>query len=162
MRNESGMRPSTSWLRVGDRAPTDLVDTRLQLHWAAQVVSAVGTTLLPAADDDSHTSLEWLAQSAMLASRLTADAPGCRGALRVSDLRLYLLNEGGTTIAEHALHGITVDQGIVWLEHEIAAFWRHPLPQPLRRRQLDLPDHAVGRGAAFCVTDAVAFAEPPW
>jgi len=159
MRNEPDTSPSPGWLQVGERAPTDLVDARLQLHWAAQLVSAVGTTLLPAAADDSHTNLEWLAAPGLLAGRLTADAPRCRAALRVTDLRLYLLNEGGAAIAEHALHGMTVDQGIVWLEQEIAAFWQHPLPKPLRRRQFDLPDHGVGRGGQFCTPDAAAFAE---
>src|SRR5438094_351605 len=91
--------PSTGWLQVGERASTDLVDARLQLHWAAQVVSAVGTTLLPAAADDSHTNLEWLAEPALLAGRLTAAAPRCRAALRPADLRLYVLNERDASIA---------------------------------------------------------------
>jgi hypothetical protein len=159
MRIEPETSPSTGWLRVGDRAPTDLVDARLQLHWAAQLASAVGTTLLAAAADDSHTNLEWLAEPAVLAGRLTADPPRCRAAVRPADLQLCLLDERGATIAEHALHGLTIGQGLVWLEHEIAAFRQGPLPEPLRRRELDLPDHAVGRGAVFSVTDGAAFAE---
>jgi hypothetical protein len=159
MRNEPEAISSTGWLQVGERAPTDLVDARLQLHWAVQLVSAVGTTLLPAAVDDSHTNLEWLAEPGVLASRPTADAPRCRAALRVTDLRLYLLNEDGVASAQHALDGMTLDQGLVWLEQEIAAFWQHPLPKPLRRPQLDLPDHAAGRGAVFRVLDAAAFTE---
>jgi hypothetical protein len=151
MRNEPGAIPSTGWLQVGERAPTDLVDARFQLHWAVQLVSAVGTTLLPAAADDSHTNLEWLPEPGLLAGRLTADARRCRAALRVTDLRLYVLNEDGAASAQHALDGMTLDQGLVWLEQEIAAFWQHPLPKPLRRPQLDLPDHAVGRGAVFRV-----------
>ena len=95
MQDEPEALPSTGWLQVGERAPTDLVDARLQLHWAIQLVSAVGTTLLPAAADDSHTNLEWLAEPGLLAGHLTADAPRCRAALQVTDLRLYLLNEGG-------------------------------------------------------------------
>jgi len=75
MRNEPSTSLSTSWLHVGERAPTDLVDARLQLHWAVQLVSAVGTTFLAAAADDSHTNLEWLAEPALLAGCLTADTP---------------------------------------------------------------------------------------
>ena len=30
-----------------------------ELHWAAQLASAPGTTLLPAASDASHTNLGW-------------------------------------------------------------------------------------------------------
>ena len=159
MRNEPGTSPSAGWLQVGERAPIDLVDARLQLHWAVQLVSAVGTTLLPAAADDSHTNLEWLAEPGLLAGRLTADAPRCRAALRPIDLRLHLLDEHDAAIAKHLLHAMTVSQGLVWLQQEIAAFRQRPLPKPLRRRELDLPDHAVGRGAVFRVTDAAAFAE---
>jgi len=159
MRHESARESATDWLLVGEYAPAGLVDARLQLHWAAQLVAAVGTTLLPAADDDSHTNLEWLAEPAMLAGRLTPEAPRCRAALRPADLRVFLLDGRDTAIAEHALNGMTISQGMVWLEQEIAALGRRPLPQPLRRPKLDLPEHAVGRGAVFSVTDAAAFAE---
>jgi hypothetical protein len=152
--------PSTNWLRVGERAPADLVDARLQLHWAVQLVSAVGTTLLPAAADDSHTNLEWLTEPAVLAGRPTpADAPRCRAALRPADLRLFVLDEHDAPVAAHGLHGMTISQGMVWLEQEIAAFRQRPIPKPFRRRELDLPDHAVGRGAVFSVTDGATFAE---
>ena len=47
----------------------DLEDTRKQLHWAAQLASAVGTTLNPARPDDSHTNLEWSASARGLVSQ---------------------------------------------------------------------------------------------
>lgn len=147
------------WKRLGDCPPTALEDARLQLHWAAQLVSAVGTTLLPAASDDSHTNLEWLAEPGLLAGRLTPAAPRCRAALRPSDLSLYVLDDHGTGVVERSLDGLTFSQGMVWLEQEIAAFAERPLPQPLRRRELDLPDHPVAHGAAFSTHDAGGFAE---
>lgn len=159
MQHEPAIESLTGWLLTGGRAPTDLVDARLQLHWAAQLASAVGATLLPAAADDSHTNLEWLSAPAVLAGRLTAEPPRCRAALRPADLRLFILDEGDAPIAEHALHGMTLSQGMVWLEQELAAVARRPLARPLRRHQLDLPQHAAGRGAAFSTTDAAAFSE---
>jgi hypothetical protein len=167
MRHDAEMDPSTRWMPVGGRSPADLVDARLQLHWAAQLVSAVGTTLLPAAADDSHTNLEWLAGTArepalasgLLAGQLTTDPPRCRAALHPDTLELYLLDEHGAGVAHHRLHGLTLSQGMVWLEHEISAWRRQPLPGPLRRRELDLPEHTVGRGAVFRSDDAAAFAE---
>jgi len=153
------MSTSINWQHLGDRPPAALTDARLQLHWAAQLVSAVGTTLLPPAPDDSHTNLEWLAESQRLAGRLTADAPRCRAALRPDDLRLGILDERDRTVAEHELHGRTFSQGMVWLEQEIAAFTARPLPKPLRRRQVELPPHAVGSGAPFSTRDAATFAE---
>jgi hypothetical protein len=147
------------WQPLGAVAPTALTDARLQLHWAVQLVSAVGTTLLPPAPDDSHTSLEWLAESDGFAGRLTAEAPHCRAVVRPADLRLYLLDAHSRIVSEHTLDGATLGQGLVWLEQEIAAYRERPLPSPLRRRALELPDHAVGRGAPFTLTDAAAFAE---
>ena len=37
----------------------ELVDARIQAHWAAQVVSALGRALLPHRDDSSETNLGW-------------------------------------------------------------------------------------------------------
>jgi hypothetical protein len=159
MQADARRRTPTAWQYVGTRPPTDLVDARLQLHWAAQLVSAVGTTLLPAAADDSHTNLEWLTAPALLAGGRTAETPRCRAALRPADLHLLLLDANDAAIAEHALNGMTLSQGLVWLEQEIAALGERPLPKPLRRRALDLPDHAVGRGAPFRATDAAALTE---
>lgn len=43
----------------GTLDPRDLVDTRLQLHHAAQLVAALGNSLLPPVWDYSHTALAW-------------------------------------------------------------------------------------------------------
>ena len=153
------MSGSEDWHRLGECAPTALVDARLQVHWAAQLVSAVGTTLLPPAADDSHTNLEWLAVTGLLAGRLTETAPRCRAALSPSDLTLCLLDEHGARRAQRGLHAWTFEQGMNWLSQEIAAFTKRPLPRPLHRRELELPDHAVARGATFSLAEAAAFAE---
>ena len=147
------------WQPLGEHDPTDLVAARLQLHWAAQLVSAVGTTLLPPAADDSHTNLEWLAVPGVLAGRLTTDTPRCRAALCPADLTLHVLDERGTSASQRRLDGLTFSQGMVWLEQEIAAFTERPLAKPLRRRELDLPDHPVAHGKPFALTDPSAFAE---
>lgn len=150
---------STGWQPLGDRQPTALVAARLQLHWAVQLVSAVGTTLLPPAPDDSHTNLEWLAERDLFGGRLTPYAPRCRAALRPHDLMLCVLDEHGEGIAMRCLDGLTLSQGMVWLEQEIAAFTERPLPAPLKRRDLVLPDHPAGHGAPLSLSDAAAFAE---
>lgn len=147
------------WQALGSCAPTGLRNARLLLHWAAQLVSAVGSTLLAPADDDSHTNLEWLATPALLAGRLTADPPRCRAALRPADLTLYVLDEAGAAVSERPLDGLTFSQGMVWLEQEIAAFTQRPLVKPLQRRELDLPDHPVAHGKPFALTDSSALAE---
>lgn len=36
-----------------------MIDTRLQLHWAAQAAAGVGRTILPKQPDDSHTNFSF-------------------------------------------------------------------------------------------------------
>ncbi len=64
-------------------------DTRLQLHWAAQIAAAVGRTLLSPQQDDSHTTLTWSPAGRRCRRHASADGthprrrlPLLRGALR--------------------------------------------------------------------------------
>ena len=52
---------------LGTVAAKSLLDARLQLHWAAQIVSAMAEALLPKQGDDGHSNMEWLPQVRMLA-----------------------------------------------------------------------------------------------
>ena len=73
----------------------DLEDTRKQLHWAAQLASAVGTTLNPARPDDSHTNLEWSASARGLVSQASPGPVPLRGLLRFEQPTLELVRGGG-------------------------------------------------------------------
>ena len=57
----------SDWETLGAVEPRDLIDVRLQLHWAAQAAAAVGKQLLPHRPDFSEQSLEWLEVSRVLA-----------------------------------------------------------------------------------------------
>ncbi|MGB9339927.1 MAG: hypothetical protein WCB63_11840 [Polyangiales bacterium] len=48
-----------TWKALGAVSADRLSEARLQLHWAAQLLSAPGLSLLPAADDYSHSNLGW-------------------------------------------------------------------------------------------------------
>ena len=50
---------TSEWKRVGQATPSDLVEARLQLHYAAQAVSSVGFTFVPPEPDWSHTAVGW-------------------------------------------------------------------------------------------------------
>ena len=50
---------SPPWQTLGAVPVVDLVDAKLQLHWAAQIVSAFGNTLLETRPDDSQSNLGW-------------------------------------------------------------------------------------------------------
>ena len=56
-----------SWQHLGQRDPTDLVDARLQSHWAAQTIASVGMSLISPHGDDSHTNSQWLRDRGALA-----------------------------------------------------------------------------------------------
>jgi hypothetical protein len=64
------------WQVVGEVAPTDLVDARLQLHWAAQVLPEAGASFaaLPA----GHWRTEGFTGATLTASEIAAaaDQPG--------------------------------------------------------------------------------------
>lgn len=109
------MHGNDSWPLVGAVDSTGLVEARLQAHHAAQLVVSLGISLLPRKEDDSHTNLEWIAPLGVLAGRVVPGSPDFRGALRVADLTLLMLDGAGVSWAELPLSGQTMAQGYVWL-----------------------------------------------
>src|SRR5262245_50927356 len=101
-----------AWLPLGTIAPTALVEARSDLHWAAQLVSAPGSTLLPAAADASHTNLEWLPRSSLLAGHLI---DGRRAALRFADLALVVLDGDEDVVVERSLIDASFAEALRWL-----------------------------------------------
>ena len=148
-----------SWKPLGANAPETLVEPRLQLHYAAQVVSGVGRTLIEEQADDSHTNLGWDAELGALTSR---QAPGPRpfsAALDVAGFRLLLLDEGGRPSAALTLAGQSLSQAYDWLQEAISARRGEPLQSGFAPLHYDLPAHPLGEGAAFAQQLPNAFLE---
>jgi hypothetical protein len=127
------------WSKLGDVNPVDLVNARLELHWAAQIPAAAGSTLLPLRADASHTSLAWIDSIGALAGEPIS---GKRAGLRLSDNALVVLDANDSVVAELSLTGKTLDEGMSWLAKELGA-------EKLTRPKHDLPVHPVATGAAF-------------
>ena len=108
------------WTPLGATDPTRLVDARLQLHWAAQPVAAVGATHLPPADDYGHTTLSWLPAARALATQPLPRAEGRRFALRPADLTLLRLSQHGEVEASLALQGQTLADASEWVVRQVA------------------------------------------
>ncbi len=76
---------SERWLPLDTARSKELTDARLQLHHAVQLAVAAGISYLPAAPDDSHTSLEWVPDLRALLSRacraLVPSGLGCGWAI---------------------------------------------------------------------------------
>jgi hypothetical protein len=135
------------WEPLGSVPARQLTEARRLLHHAAQLVAAVGRSLVPARPDDGHTSLDWHRPSSSFAGR---DAPGSRpwrASLRPADLSLAVLAEG-EEVGRLALAGRTRREAFAWLADRARA-----LGAPDERLGLDppyaLPPHAVLSGAAF-------------
>jgi hypothetical protein len=129
-----------AWQCTGSIDPCALVDARLQLHWAAQAAAGVGRTLNAPRPDDSHTTFTWSTDEEAL---LQEPVRGLVAGLRLRDLTLLVR---GAASAELPLRGRTLEEGFAFLESHFAA--------PLRRPEVDLPDHPVAHGAVFDAGDA--------
>jgi hypothetical protein len=137
------------WQEVGSPIPTALEDVRLQLHWAAQVVGAVGHTFATPADDDSHTALTWHPRFQMMMGTPVGTVGPVRAALAPGRflLRLVALDDG-SVIDEFPLGGATLDEAYHWMADALHSA-TGTLTGPLRRRDYDMPGHPVGDGAPF-------------
>lgn len=142
------MTSAQTWSPLGTTEATDLVDARLQLHWAVQPVSAAGTTHLPAEDDWSHTTLAWAADVQALAGRPLPAIGGARIGLRVADLTLVAIETDGSVSSSLALLGRTLNDASSWVMTTIAERSGNEV-QALELAPYELPDHAVGGGATF-------------
>ncbi len=140
-----------TWQPLGAVAPEQLVDARLQLHYAAQIVAAVGTSLATPVPDYSHTTLEWLAGPAALAGGLvTSGSKPFRAALRPADLMLLLLDEDERIIADDMLNGKNLASGLDWMRRQVSAFGADGSQvEPPSYQPGEFPAHAVGEGRAF-------------
>jgi hypothetical protein len=141
---------TAAWEPRGVPAPSALAEARLELHWAIQIPAAVARAVILPLLDDSHTSLAWVAGSAVLAGGITPR--GLSLGLRVADLTLVVLDAAGAHRDELPLHGLTYDQGLAWAAERLGGAVRGAPPY-------DMPAHEVARGAPFRSDDAGALAE---
>lgn len=132
----------------------DFTDTRLQLHWAAQVASAVGTTYAKKHPIWHHVALRWDASGRGLVSAPSAVGDRqTRGGLDVAAGRLFVL-EDDEEVAALGLQGLTMANAVDWMT---ATLRKRGLDETLDVRDPSkMPDHAVGHGAAFHLDEDAA------
>jgi len=149
----------SEWETLGGVEPGKLVDARLQLHWAAQAIAAVGKQLLPHQPDFSEQSLQWLEGPRALAQGVvTAGGRPFRSAIRLASPSLLLLDEQGEILRELPLEGRTLEEAYGWVKTEVEALLGRPLAKPLERPE-GMPEHPVTSGAPFAFRDLAAPAE---
>ena len=127
---------------MGRVLPTRLEEARVSLHWAAQLVSAPGTTLLPPDPEHVRTNLAWDARLGLLAGR-NVGTPRRRAGLVFEALELVVL-EGDRERASMALAGHTLEDALEWLGAEIGGD-----ATGLRLPKHQMPSHPAGDGSVF-------------
>jgi len=110
------------------------IDSRIQLHWAAQAVAGVGRSLVPPRPDDSHSNLEWLRMNRALASNVVDDA-GTRAAIRFRDLTLLVVKDRGLIEDEFPLQGRNIDEAFRFFERSFGK----PIRRPTQAESLAKP-----------------------
>ena len=148
---------SPPWNTVGTVPISDLFDTRLQLHWAAQIAASFGNAVIESRADDSQSNLGWVDDLGALCSHPSSE--GRSVALRLADLTLLFLDSKGKVISEFGLQGKTLEQGFEWLTSEYTHDRGKPPLQPFTLREYDMPAHAVGQQAAFNIETLPALKE---
>jgi hypothetical protein len=147
-----------SWQTLGAVAPTELVEARLQLHHAEQVVASAGLSFLAPEPDDSQPNSGWDEGVGALMGRPLPGA-GVRVGLRLRDLSLLLVNGQGGVDDELALDGKTLEDGYAWLASALTGAGVQEAAKGIVRTTYEIPPHATASGAPFARSEPGAFAE---
>jgi hypothetical protein len=144
------------WQAIAKISPDQLVESRLQLHYAIQFIAATGAAMAEPLPDYSHTSLAWHpVLEVFVGSAIRAPQP-FQVALDPVRLTLILLDQQSETIASLPLPGETMAAGVGWLQQELSqlgidgskiVFLDYP-PD-------DFPDHMLAHGAALKMTSTI-------
>jgi hypothetical protein len=149
VQNLHGLRPTMA---------RSLVDSRLQLHYAAQFATAMGISYLTARADDSHTSLGWDPRHEALRCReVRALSHAVRVAVRPRDMTLLVLVNGSVG-QRIPLDGSSIGQVESTLRSALAATGLDGRRLTMQRH-FELPTHRVAGGLAFDTSRSDEFAE---
>ena len=141
------------WNTLGSVDPRQLVEARLQLHWAVQLVAAFSNAGLETLPDDSQSNLGWQDGPGVLQGRVRPD--GFAAGLKPVDLELVLIDAAGGIVDGMALAGRTLEEGRTWLDSAAA---RGDGSSPITLRDYEMPDHPVAAGNPFTHQPTAAFA----
>lgn len=140
---------SYSWRALGAVPPPELVDARLEAHFAVQVAAACAESLLEAAPDYSHGALSWFDGHQALAGRLIPLQRPFRAALRITDLHVLLLDADASVLAEIPLVGLTLAEAQAKLRAAVRELHGGVPPRPIRPTEYTMPPHDLAGGGRF-------------
>ncbi|PIQ28161.1 hypothetical protein COW36_05015 [bacterium (Candidatus Blackallbacteria) CG17_big_fil_post_rev_8_21_14_2_50_48_46] len=135
-------------------SPDKLTNARLELHWASQIVAAVGATYLPFHPDMSHTGLGIDPQGHILGQEVKPSKT-FRLALDIRNLKLELQGhglKGFETVNSFNLANHKLDAGFDWVDQALQDYVGSSLSRKVMRKAempWQLPAHPLGGGAIF-------------
>lgn len=137
---------NTPWKQLVYQEPAELRPTIAYLHHAAQLVAAVGNSLLAKADDDSQSNLEWIPGINALAGQMIDGS--FRAALRYLPFELMILDDQSRIQEGEFISERTTQELMDWLQRAVTRFGGEGKKiQPISH--FKIPDHAVGHGKPF-------------
>ncbi|MBT8401504.1 MAG: hypothetical protein KJO98_13580 [Rhodothermia bacterium] len=132
------------WRRLGRIQPEALEDTRLQLHWAAQIPASLGYTFANPEPDWSHTSLRWNGRRGALMGTAVG-SKSVRAGIDLAAMAIIVIADG--TEDSFPLQGKSLSQGYQWLWDTTSQV--DTARSSLVRPDHEMPEHPVGDGATF-------------
>lgn len=148
------------WNKLQPIAAERVRKAQAQIVHAGQLAAAVGHSLAEPKADDSHTAMTWRHAEGMLCGAVLPTPFSFYTALTVSTLTLSLHTADGLMIAGFSLNGKTREEGLSWLNREIARIAPGMPAIHLIEYDYDpLPEHPVARGLPFQTEDHLAFAQ---
>jgi len=144
-----------TWRELQPELARKLTDARLQLHHAAQIVTAMGISYLPKQSDDSHTNLGWLDDISALASHPIRGSSSIQLAVRPHPFALLLLDNSEPS-ASFMLDRHTIADAAAWVRDNISKRGLDGSAFTLAKHYT-IPSHPVGDSAPFDARDMPAF-----
>jgi hypothetical protein len=143
------------WRLLGRADPDRLVDARLQLHWAAQVVASIGYTFVEEMPAWAHLSLTF--EDGRLVSEMASREPSFRAALDPATLEIVLFDGEGEIIESATANNRTLAEAYLWLESAVGRFLDEPVA--FKRPDHDLPTHTISSNGRFALRPGKHFHE---
>ncbi len=123
--------------------PLDILqETRLQLHWALQLVAAANNATLPSKNDYSHTSLYLIDEDILAGGFVDSNQPFAT-AIQISNLTLLNLDETGRPVNAYELIGSKFSDALTWLTASLGGLGSQDVN--LAKPTYDMPEHPVAR-----------------
>jgi hypothetical protein len=152
--------PPSPWRPLGGFPCETLAATRLELHWALQIVGAVPLAFLEQTPDLSHANLVWVPDHAAFATHQVGASQAIRVGLEVVDFSLAIRDDADAIVGALPLEGTTLDAGYRWMAEMMGQYGVGDIDTAaLHRPDRDFPAHPVRTGAPFTGGDPQARAE---